>query len=167
MWKVNTVLVILILGVIPFSHGQSQRVDIEKRSLVTDTLTMDELLDVAVKFFDLRLTDDGSYGARLCTGFSIHSETQPTRDKHVELFCASAIMENSQGDDGLHQAFLDAVNEVAEMNLGIDKEDRLLRAQGALFMRMKLNPKLREALEIEYEKEKHWLHFYLSDQKLE
>lgn len=128
---------------------------------VSDTLTMDSLLDVAVKYFDLQIVENGRYGARLCTGFSIHSSTQPVRDKQLELFCAGAIMEHSEGESGLHEEFIKAVNEVVKMNLGLDKQERLLRAQGALFMLMKLNPKLRQVLWTEYEKQKHMLHFYL------
>lgn len=128
---------------------------------VTDTITMDKLLDVAVKYFYISLTEEGHFGGSLCVGFSLLDETQPERNKELELFCAGAIMENSQGEDGLHAVFIEAVNEVATMNLGLNKEERLLRAQGALFMLMKLNPKLRETLLSEYEKQQHMLHFYL------
>ena len=122
---------------------------------------MDAILDVAVKYFDFQLTEDALYAARLCTGFSSHSQTQVRRDKQLELFCAGAIMENSQGEDGLYAEFIKSVNEVAKLNLGLKEDERILRAQGALFMLMSLNPKLREVLQFEYEKQKHMLHFYL------
>ena len=70
-------------------------------------------------------------------------------------------MENSQGEDGLYAEFIKSVNEVAKLNLGLKEDERILRAQGALFMLMSLNPKLREVLQFEYEKQKHMLHFYL------
>ena len=164
MRKLGLLSMLVVFSSSVYCQKSEQKIDkaVEERWVsVTDTLTLDELLDVAVKFFDLQLTENGKYGARLCTGFSMHASTQPIRNKKLESFCAGVIMENSQGDDGLHAEFINAVNEVAKMNLGLNKEERLLRAQGALFMLMKLNLKLRQTFLFEYEKQKHMLHFYL------
>ena len=49
------------------------------------------------------------------------------------------------------------------MNLGVDKEERLLRARGAVFMQMFYNQKLRDMLLYEYEHKKDYLPFVLRD----
>jgi len=143
------------------SRDSREAVEEERWVRVSDTLTMDQLLDVAVKFFDVRLREDGNYAARLCERYAAHVYTQSKRDEKLERFCAGVIFENSQGENGLHSQFVQAVKEVSKMNLGLNKDEAQFRAQGALFMLMSLNPKLRDVLRSEYEKQKHMLHFYL------
>jgi len=55
------------------------------------------------------------------------------------------------------------VKEVYKINLGIDTDDRLLRAQGALYMYMRKNKALTELLLSEYKKRKEFLPFVILD----
>lgn len=130
---------------------------------VSDTLSMDELLDVAVKFFAVtHIDDEDRLVGQLCTRANGHAYTQPKRDKKIESFCAGVIYTHVNDDEyNMFQEYKDALQEVNTLNLGLNKQDRLLRAQGALFMLMKMNPKLRALLRMEYENQKHMLHFYL------
>lgn len=53
------------------------------------------------------------------------------------------------------------MEELYEINLGIENNDRLLRAQGALYMFMRNNEVLKELLLFEYENKKEYLPFVL------
>ncbi len=125
---------------------------------------MDELLDVAVKFFSVKAKPNSpsTYGAGLCIGTAAHAYTQPHRDKKLEAFCAGAIFEHSEDREyNLHAELIETVKEIGKLNLGLNEEERQLRAEGVLYALMRQNLKLREALLVEYEKQKHMLHFYL------
>lgn len=144
--------------------GYAQDVTNERWTVVTDTLTMDELLDVAVKFFSIEAKPNSAYtyGAGLCVANAAHTITQPGRDKKLGSFCAGAIFEHA--DDGvydLHNELINVVKEISQLNLGLNDDERQLRAEGALYVLMKQNRKLREALWLEYEQQRHMLHFYI------
>lgn len=132
---------------------------------ISDTLSMDELLDVAVKFFAVtHIDNEDRLIGQLCVIASGHAVTQPKRDKKIESFCAGVIYTHVEDEKyNMYQEYTDALKKVSTLSLGINKQERLLRAQGALFMLMKMNPKLRELLRMEYEKQKHMLHFYLEE----
>ena len=52
--------------------------------------------------------------------------------------------------------------ELYKINLGIENDDRLLRAQGAMYMFMRNNEILKELLLFEYENKKEYLPFVLN-----
>jgi hypothetical protein len=63
----------------------------------------------------------------------------------------------------MYDEFVNAIKELYKINLGVDKEERLLRARGAVFMYMFHNQKLRDMLLYEYENKKEHLPFVLLD----
>ena len=61
----------------------------------------------------------------------------------------------------MYEEFVNAIKELNTINLGIEEGEKLLRAQGAMFVIMKNNDKLRKMLQVEYEKQKEYLPFIL------
>ena len=89
-------------------------------------------------------------------------QTLPVRKLFLEAFCFAAIFKNLDGDQyGLYDEFVKAIKELYQLNLGIDQEERLLRAQGAMFMLMKNNESLRQILLEEYQQNRDILPFLL------
>jgi hypothetical protein len=130
---------------------------------VADTVSMDELLNVAVKYFNiLGITEEGYYKGKVCAGVNGITSTLPQRKPELEAFCFSAILQNHKGDQfNMHQEFVAAIRELYKQELGVDREARLLRAQGAMFSLMRNNEQLREMLISEYELKKDFLPFVL------
>lgn len=132
------------------------------RTQVTDTLSMDELLNVAVKFFSIyKLNEEGRYVGKICVGLNDVAKTEEVRKPHVEAFCFSAIFEHLE-EGGLYEEFIQAAKQLYSVNLGIDPEERLLRAQGAMYFLMRDSGSLRKALQLGYEAKKDWLPFVLA-----
>ncbi len=130
---------------------------------VKDTITNDQLLSIAVKFFSIiRINEDGNYVGKVCVGLNDIKSTEKIRLPHVEAFCFSSILKNYQGDEyNMYDEFVKAIKQLYKVNLGIDRHENLLRAQGAMFLQMKLNPHLSDMLLHEYEMNQQYLPFVL------
>lgn len=128
-----------------------------------DTIKLDNMLNVAVKYFSIRkLNDDGSYVGKVCIGLNDIKKTESARKPFVEAFCFSSILKHYQSEEfNLHEEFVEAIKELYKVNLGLDKNEKLLRAQGAMFMLMKNNESLIKMLKSEYERQKIYLPFIL------
>ncbi|NEV94408.1 hypothetical protein G3567_09660 [Psychroflexus sp. YR1-1] len=133
-------------------------------SFVQDTVSMDELLNVAVKFFNIKgITKEGHYAGKVCSGINAIVETLPKRKPHLEAFSFSTILQNiKHQDENMQDEFIAAIYELYKLDLGVEKEDRLLRAQGVMFSLMRNNAKLKQLLLSEYEKKKEYLPFVIS-----
>ncbi len=132
-------------------------------SFVADTVSMDEVLNVAVKYFNiLGITKDGYYKGKVCAGLNGIRETLSERKPHLEAFCFSTILQNLKGEeDNMHNQFVAAIRQLYKQDLGVDREDRILRAQGAMFSLMRNNEQLKKLLISEYEKKKDFLPFVI------
>ena len=62
----------------------------------------------------------------------------------------------------LYNEFVNGIKALYTLNLGIDANQRLLRAQGAMFMYMRNNEILKKALLATYRKKKDFLPFVLT-----
>lgn len=126
-----------------------------------DTISQNELLNCASKFFKIvRITDEGNYSVQVCNGTSGHLETEEKRQRELEGFCVSIITKFYKDEKfRLENEMISAVETTYNLKLGIEKGERLLRAQGALYMMMFQTEKLKEALLWEYEKQKENLGF--------
>lgn len=132
-----------------------------------DTVDMNEMLDYAVKYFSiLGLTPEGHYRGKICAGINGITETEAERHPHLEAFCFSSILEN-MGDEthSMYPVFVNGIRRLYTLQLGLDEEDRLLRAQGAMYMYMQGQPELRALLRMEYEKKKAYLPFLLKEEE--
>jgi hypothetical protein len=130
-----------------------------------DTVSIDKLLNVAVKYFSMmRLTDEGHYVGKVCVGLNDIRKTESERKPFIEAFSFSSIMKHYKSEDySMYDEFVKAIKELYKVNLGIDKNEKLLRAQGAIFLLMRNNENLKKMLKAEYKKQEDYLPFILID----
>lgn len=135
------------------------------KKIPKDTISMDKLLNVAVKYFSImRLTDEGHYVGKVCVGLNDIKKTESERKPFIEAFSFSSILKHYQSEEySMYDEFVKAIKELYKVNLGIDKDEKLLRAQGAMFLLMRNNENLKKMLKSEYEKQKDYLPFVLTD----
>ncbi len=131
---------------------------------IPDTVSINELLNIAVKYFlILEINEEGFYVGQVCTGINGLAETENERNPQVEAFCFSTIVNNYQGEQfNMYNEFVKGIKELYKIHLGIEDNERLLRAQGAMYMYMRNNETLKELLLFEYENKKEYLPFVLS-----
>ncbi len=129
-----------------------------------DTVTIDEVLSIAVKFFSVNyIAEDGKYMGSVCTNILPVSATEKNRKPFIEAFCYSTIFEYyADSELGTYIAFANNLEKLYDINLGINKEERLLRAQGALYFLMKDDPTLKKALLENFKKKKEHLPFIIN-----
>lgn len=135
-----------------------------KSQFVPDTISMDGLLNIAVKYFYImKISEEGYYAGKVCTGINGIKQTEKERKPQVEAFCFTTIMNNYQGEQfNMHNELVKGIKELYKINLGIENNDRLLRAQGAMYMFMRNNETLKELLLFEYENKNEYLPFVLN-----
>ncbi|MDT8308312.1 MAG: hypothetical protein RQ866_02205 [Bacteroidales bacterium] len=128
-----------------------------------DTISFDNLMNIAVKYFSIiRLTNEGHYMGKVCAGFNDIKRTEKERVPFIEAFCFSSILQHYQSKEySMNDEFIKAIKELYKVNLGLDREEKLLRAQGAMFFLMRNNENLKSMLKSEYEKKKEHLPFIL------
>lgn len=131
-----------------------------------DSVTFDNLLNIAVKYFSiLKLSDEGYYVGKVCVGLNDIKKTESERKPFIEAFCFSSIMEHYQGTEfSMYDEFVKSLKELYKINLGIDPAEKLLRAQGALFFLMRNSEVLQNMLAKEFEENKEFLPFVLEVQ---
>lgn len=135
------------------------------KNVPKDTISMDKLLNVAVKYFSImKLTDGGHYVGKVCVGLNGIKKTESERKPFIEAFSFSSILKHYQSEEyNMYEEFVKAIKELYKVNLGIDKDEKLLRAQGAMFLLMRNNENLKKMLKSEYERKKDYLPFILTD----
>ncbi len=128
-----------------------------------DTISIDKLLNFAVKFFFVyKLDEIGDYRGKVCSGLNAIDKTDSIRNPQVEAFCFSSIFSNYEGEKfNMLNEFKKGLTELYSIKLGTNNNDILLRAQGALFFIMKQNENLKKMLLYEYEKRKDYLPFVI------
>lgn len=135
----------------------------DKENYLPDTISFNELLNVAIKYFSiLGVNEQGHYRGKVCAGINGITQTEQHRLPQVEAFCFTTILNNYNGDEfNMYNEFVKGIKELYTMNLGVETEDLVLRAQGAMYMFMRNNEKLKELLVLEYERKKDILPFVL------
>lgn len=134
--------------------------------LPKDTVLFEEIVDVAVKFFSLKgINDEGQYEGKICVGINGITETMEQRKAFIEAFAFAAILNDIKNQKpNLSNEFSKESKELYDLNLGINKEDRLLRAQGAVYMAMKNNNRLNAILASYYASHFQYLPFVIRGQ---
>lgn len=135
----------------------------EPSKIIQDTITLDQMLNIAVKYFSIKgITEEGYYEGKVCAGINGIKQTEKIRHPHIEAFCFSTILNNLKGDEfSIYDEFVKGIKELYKINLGLADEERLLRAQGAMYMFMRKNKQLAELLLTEYQRKKKYLPFLL------
>jgi hypothetical protein len=136
----------------------------DNSNYIPDTISMNELLNIAVKYFSIiKINKDGYYVGKVCTGINGIKQTEKERRPQVEAFCFTTIFNNYQGEQfNMYNEFVKGIKELYKINLGIENDERLLRAQGAMYMFMRNNEVLKKLLLFEYENKKKYLPFVLN-----
>lgn len=129
-----------------------------------DTVSLNSIMNIAVKFFNInKITPEGYYSAKICVGINDIKTIEPKRFPFIEAFAFDIIMENLNNETyNIYPYFVKSIERIYQLNLGIDENERLLRAQGALFIQMLQSNQLKQLLQDEYEKKKAILPFILS-----
>ncbi|TRO66833.1 hypothetical protein [Christiangramia sabulilitoris] len=136
---------------------------VRETSISKDTINLDEMLNIAVKYFSIKgITNGGFYEGKICAGINGIKQTETIRKPHVEAFCFTTILDHLQDPQyNMYDAFVSGIKQLYKLNLGVDEKDRILRAQGAMYIIMNQNEELRNLLRNEYEKKKNYLPFAL------
>lgn len=128
-----------------------------------DTLSFDAVMSIAVKFFTVKaINEKGYYSGQVCAGLNLLKATEEQSLPQVEAFCFTTIYDSYTSKESTLQAdFTTALKNLYKIKLGLDKEERLLRAQGMMFTQMFNNEQLRLTLKNNYLKQQHDLPFVI------
>ena len=131
---------------------------------VKDTISLNQLINIAVKYFSInKITAKGYYSGKVCAGLNDIKATEKNRQPYVEAFCFSSILKHYKGKRfSMYDEFVIALKQLYEVNLGIEKDERLLRAQGAMYVLMKNNEQLSRMLIEEYKLQEPFLPFVVA-----
>jgi hypothetical protein len=121
-----------------------------------DTISEANLMDYASKFFHIKaINEKGQYVLKICNGLSGHADTHETTNSTLEAFCVKAIISHYDDEQyNLQKEMTQAVKAICKIKMGLNRDEQLLRAQGALYIIMARNEKLKEALLFEYQRQK-------------
>jgi len=131
--------------------------------LPKDTVLFAELQDVAVKFFTVKdINENGYYVGKVCTGVNLMEKTLPERMPFEEAMAFTAILGDLKFQHSAMMTNFEAnMKELYNLKLGIDEEERLLRAQGVMMHMMKQDAQLSGILAYFYAKHLNVLPFVL------
>jgi len=124
----------------------------------------DTMLDIATKFIKITgINEQGNYTLKVCVGINDLERTQSKRYADVEAFSFLAILNNYYDKSNpLKDEIVKEFHKIVPLNMGIQKEERILRAQGALMVLMYQNESFKQALLKEYEEKKYILPFTIN-----
>lgn len=140
---------------------------LNKSAQKPDTITTGDLMNIAAKYFTIRkITAKGQYTLKVCGGLNGIRSTEAQRNPQLEAFCFSTILKNYMNRQSrLGAEVIKNARKLYGVKLGVKKEERLLRAQGALFMLMYGNDLLKKLLLEAYETQKQNLPFIIKAEK--
>ena len=133
-------------------------------TLKKDVIHINTLMDIAVKYFMIqRINNEGHFVGKVCSEINLIASTQKVRKPFMETFCIVTILNYYDADNEFNtkKILIDGLKSLYPLNFGLDKEERLLRAQGAMCMSILHNENLRQLLIKEYEENKESLPFIL------
>lgn len=132
------------------------------KSIPKDTINLNQLMNIAVKYFSIFDIESNRYSVKVCTGINQISNTLSVRNPQLEAFCFSSIIsEFIDPKINLMNEFSKAIEELYSISFGIDKNENLMRSQGALFILMKKNEVFKNYLINQYKEKAEYLPFVL------
>lgn len=137
--------------------------DIEDRP----SYDLDVVMDIATKFVKITgINEQGNYTLKVCVGVNDLEKTQSKRYADIEAFCfVSVFNAYLNKENPLKDEIIKEFHKIVPLSMGIEKEERILRAQGALMVLMYQNESFKQALLKEYEDKKDILPFTINLQK--
>lgn len=123
--------------------------------------SLDEVVEIATKFFAISGIVRNKYALHVCVGINLIKDTEKERHPHLEGFLINAIFKDMNNKDSILNDVYNSLDKLYKLNLGIDKDKRVLRAQGALLILLFENPGLKKLIVREYEKSKDFLPFVI------
>lgn len=123
----------------------------------------DTVLDIATKFIKITgINEQGNYTLKVCVGVNDLERTQVKRYADIEAFCfVSVFNAYLNKENPLKDEIIKEFHKIVPLSMGIEKEERILRAQGALMVLMYQNENFKQALLKEYEDKKEILPFIM------
>jgi len=124
----------------------------------------DVVMDIATKFVKIiDINADGNYVLKVCVGVNDLEKTQSKRYADIEAFCfVSVFNAYLNKENPLKDEIIKEFHKIVPLSMGIEKEGRILRAQGALMVLMYQNESFKQALLKEYEDKKDILPFKIN-----
>lgn len=125
---------------------------------------LDVVMDIATKFIKIiDINADGNYVLKVCVGVNDLERTQIKRYADIEAFSFLAILNHYQDkNDPLKDEIVKEFHKIVPLSVGIQKEERILRAQGALMVLMYQNESFKQTLLKEYGEKKVILPFRIN-----
>lgn len=136
---------------------QSKGYTISDYNTPKKTHTFDEMIDVAVKYFELKnINSRGEYNTRIGINEDGLIRTLDVRNPLLEIFCLNSIKKNNYK---AYQAMAKAKKSAQKLQLGLDDNDRFKIAQGAIYVLLSVDESFRDFLKVDYEKNAKQLPF--------
>ena len=125
---------------------------------------LDTVLDIATKFVKITgINEQGNYTLKVCVGVNDLEQTQVKRYADIEAFCfVSVFNAYLNKENPLKDEIIKEFHKIVPLSMGIEKEERILRAQGALMVLMYQNESFKQAILKEYEVKKDILPFTIN-----
>ena len=125
---------------------------------------LDVVMDIATKFVKITgINEQGNYTLKVCVGVNDLEKTQSKRYADIEAFCfVSVFNAYLNKENPLKDEIIKEFHKIVPLSMGIEKEERILRAQGALMVLMYQNESFKQALLKEYEDKKDILPFTIN-----
>ncbi|HUH26475.1 MAG TPA: hypothetical protein VLY87_07595 [Flavobacterium sp.] len=112
---------------------------------------------------DYSINSEGNYVLKVCVGVNDISSTERKRNAGIEAFCFKSIFEAYVDKSiGLKEEIINEFQKITPISIGIDTEERVLRAQGALYVLIYNNKVFRDVLMKNYEDNKTILPFSIT-----
>lgn len=121
----------------------------------------DEVMNIACKFVKITgLNKNDNYVLKVCVGVNDLENTESKRDAGIEAFCFKSIFDAYVDSSvGLKDEIINEFQKITPISMGIKKEEKILRAQGALYVLIYNNKTFRDVLMKSYEANKNILPF--------
>jgi len=121
----------------------------------------DMVMDIATKFVKIKdINEEGNYVLKVCVGINDLEQTQSKRYADIEAFSFLAIFNHYYDKNNpLKDEIIKEFHKILPLSMGVEKEERILRAQGALMVLIYQNESFKQAILKEYDDKKDILPF--------
>jgi hypothetical protein len=142
------------------TYYQSQGYTITGYNFEKPTYTFDQMVNVMIKYYEVTSVDSrGDFKTRLGVSDNGLVNTINVRRPLMESYCLYIIRQNKYK---AYKALENAKNVVSTLELGLKDEDKIKRAEGAIYALLSQDEGLRTLLREDYEKNASGLPFIIT-----